>query len=213
MVTQLKTKMTNATKDNKPPTLDEVISEIDKVATSYENLASRKEEIKQHFKDKIGIIKSMQASVNTEISVLNKRIEDYNHQLLALPTTTNDAETIRTRTKSLKKAVDYVNQQINLWNSFYQLEAEITGQLSNVQAQIDNFIGMIGSSAIVFREGLNLLQLQKDINSALSLFTIDLPTIQRLTQDMERSWDSLDYLIQNLISITPSINSTMAEVQ
>ena len=88
------------------------------------------------------------------------------------------------------------------------MEQDITNQLSQVQQKIDEFLSVIDSSAILFREGLNLLKLQKNLNDALSLFTLDLPTVQKLTRDMEQSWSEMDVLVGSLTSLTVSIKAT-----
>jgi len=74
-----------------------------------------------------------------------------------------------------------------------------------VQKVTNSFLSVIDSSAILFREGLNLLVLQRDINEALSLFTRDLPKMEQLTTDMQKSWVHLDSLVENLTSVSVSI--------
>ena len=207
LVTTLKDKMANASKDEEPPTLEESIRDIKRVTESYENLASRKDEIDQYFKNKVGAVKEMQSHVEAEVSALNQRIAEYNRQLREIQMETTDAETMRTRKKALTQAIEYVQMQINLWGNFYQLGAGIASEMETVQQHVNNFIGMIESSSILFREGLNLLQLQKNINDALALFTVDIPTIQKLTTDMEKSWSTLDYLIESLTALTTKIET------
>jgi SMC interacting uncharacterized protein involved in chromosome segregation len=207
LVTALKDKMANASNGEEPPTLEESIKDIERVTESYENLASRKDEIDQYFKNKVGTIKEMQGRVETEVLALNKRIAEYNGQLREMQIESTDADSVRARKKALTQAIEYVQMQINLWGKFYQLGAEITNEMDSVQQHVNNFIGMIESSSILFREGLNLLQLQKNINDALALFTVDIPTIQKLTTDMEKSWSTLDYLIESLTALTTKIEA------
>jgi hypothetical protein len=113
------------------------------------------------------------------------------------------SEINRTRRKSLTKAVEYVDDQIALWVQFNGVESDITKEMSNIQERIDLFMSVIESSAILFREGLNLLELQQNINEALAIFTTDIPRMEQLTQQMENSWDNLDYLVNALTSIDP----------
>lgn len=205
-VNTLKAKMLDANLSGNPLTLEETIKDVEAITKSYEKLASHKAEILKKFTDKIKNLTSMQKSVDSEISILNRRIDNYNKQLANLNSTTSDAEMVRTRTKALNKAIDYVNSQIKLWNQFSKLEGDINTEMNNVIWQVNDFLSVIDSSAILFREGLNLLKLQKNIDDALSLFTVDMPTVQRLTMEMENSWDNLDYLVNSLTSVTTSLN-------
>jgi hypothetical protein len=141
----------------------------------------------------------MQKQVETAVKELNKRKVEYSKQLASL--NNSNPEIMRTRKKALTQSINYVDMQIILWNQFYTIENEISGEMSNIQERIDSFLSMIESSAILFREGLNLIKLQRDINEALALFNNDIPKMEQLTKDMEASWDNLDYLVDTLISI------------
>lgn len=198
LLTELRTKIDN----KKPPTLDEAIKAIEEVTKSYEDLASQKETIKDNFTVKIQVVKDLQQNVSEQIDTLNRRSIKYQQDLQIMAQTTSDPEILRTRRKALDKAIIYVQNQITLWQNFNSLEGYIQNELSTIAQRINEFISMIESASIVMREGLNLLQLQQDIRNALSLFNVDLPKIQKLTGDMEKSWDNLDVLIQNLTNLT-----------
>lgn len=96
--------------------------------------------------------------------------------------------------------------QLQLWSEFYSTEKQIRDETVVVQLRIDSFLSVIESSAILFREGLNLLKLQRDINDALSLFTQDLPRMEQLSRDMEQSWSHLDMLVNTLTSMSIDIS-------
>ena len=96
--------------------------------------------------------------------------------------------------------------QLQLWNEFHKTEQSIRAETLVVQQRIDSFLSVIESSAILFREGLNLLKLQRDINDALSLFTQDMPKMEQLMRDMEQSWGHLDTLVNTLTSMSININ-------
>jgi hypothetical protein len=101
----------------------------------------------------------------------------------------------------------YVDMQLQLWSEFYKTEQQIREETIVVQRRIDSFLSVIESSAILFREGLNLLKLQRDIDDALSLFTQDLPRMEQLSRDMEQSWSHLDMLVNTLTSMTINIKN------
>jgi chromosome segregation ATPase len=201
----LKNKMAKAKETGTTISLKETIKDLETVTKSYEDMASHRKEIAERFTGKIAVIDGMQKNVDNEIETLNNRIKDYTKELNTLQENTKDPETLRTRKKAILKAIEYVNDQKQLWLQFNGLEQDISGEMTDAKQRIDNFVAMIDSSAILFREGLNLLKLQQNINDALSLFTVDLPTMQKLTQDMESSWDDLDYLVNSLTSLTVKI--------
>jgi len=176
-----------------PLSLDVVIKDIRVVSKSYNKLSGQHDSIRRGLLRKIANIEDMQTRVDTEIETLNQRRADYSEQLRAV--SDQNPDIVRTRQESLTQAIRYVEAQVFLWTEFNAIEADIIAEMGNVQKSIDSFLSVIDSSAILFREGLNLLVLQRDINEAMSLFTRDLPRMEQLTRDMEKSWANLDYLI------------------
>jgi hypothetical protein len=142
----------------------------------------------------------MEKQVSDAIVVLQKRRADYTQQLLN--TQDKNPEIVKSRTVALKQAITYIDRQILLWQNFLAIENDIANQMNVINASLSSFLSVIDSSALVYREGLNLLTLQKNLNDALSLFTQDLPEIKQLTKSMEQSWSSLDYLVTSLTNIS-----------
>lgn len=200
LVTALKAKVQDARIQGVSLSLDEVIADIRTVSKSYDKLSGQHDSIREGLLRKIANIEAMQERVEVEIDTLKQRRADYIEQLRMVSDPNPDI--VRTRQESLAQAVRYVDAQVVLWTEFSAIEADIIAEMGNVQKSIDSFLSVIDSSAILFREGLNLLVLQRDINEALSLFTRDLPRMEQLTRDMEKSWANLDYLIDTLTSIS-----------
>jgi len=200
LVTALKAKVSDAKVQGQPLSLDVVIKDIRVVSKSYNKLSGQHDSIRRGLLRKIANIEDMQTRVDTEIETLNQRRADYSEQLRAV--SDQNPDIVRTRQESLTQAIRYVEAQVFLWTEFNAIEADIIAEMGNVQKSIDSFLSVIDSSAILFREGLNLLVLQRDINEAMSLFTRDLPRMEQLTRDMEKSWANLDYLINTLTSIS-----------
>jgi predicted nucleic acid-binding Zn-ribbon protein len=200
LVSVLRTKVETAKIEGTPLSLDDVIKDIRKVSTSYDKFSGQHEAIRKGLLKKIATIEDMQEEVDAEIDTLKQRRADYVVQLRQVNDPNPDI--IKTRQESLTQAIRYLDAQIQLWTEFNAIEADIVAEINGVQQQIDSFLSIIDSSALLFREGLNLLQLQKNINDALSLFTQDLPRIEQLSEDMKESWSNLDYLINSLTSIS-----------
>lgn len=200
MVSALKSKVQDARINGESLPLDDVIKELKTVTESYEKLASQHDGIRQGLLKKIANIENMQGMVNEEIAALQQKRTDYTKQLQSISDPNPDI--VRTRKESLEQAITYIDDQIILWENFNAIEADIAYQMTQIQKSLNSFLSVIDSSALLFREGLNLLVLQRDINDALSLFTQDSPRIEQLSQDMEKSWQTLDYLVDSLTSIS-----------
>jgi len=200
MVSALKTKVQEAQMDGSPIALDSVIKDIEKVAQSYENLAGQRENIRKGILRKIERVQDMQIMVDVEIKTLRERRSDYANRLRLVSDPNPDIA--RTRKEALEKACGYVDSQILLWKNFNSIEWDILIEMSDIQRTIDRFLAMIESTSLVYREGLNLLYLQKDINEAIALFASDIPRMEQLTSDMQKSWDSLDFLLETLTGIS-----------
>ncbi len=203
MVAKLKTDIANTKETNRQKLLNDVIGELEKVTASYESLARRKTDIRQSLLSKVAAIESLQKQVQSEIARLTALHNDYMQQLSTF--TDPNPDIVRTRKAALSQAIGYVDMQSQLWANFGSTEQAIKSETVNVQQKIDSFLSIIDSSAILFRQGLNLLKLQRDINDALSLFTQDMPRIEQLSRDMEQSWGHLDLLVNTLTSMTISL--------
>lgn len=199
LVTELKAKVQESQMDGNTPSLDSVIRDIEKVAQSYEKLAGQRDDIRKGILQKIKRVENMRITVDSEIRILRERMAIYSKQLSLVSNSNPDIA--RTRKESLTRAIGYVGGQIHLWQEFSSIEWGILIEMSEIQRTLDSFLSMIESSAILFREGLNLLYLKQDINEAINLFASDIPRMEQLTEDMEQSWITLDYLIETLTGV------------
>ncbi|MFC1994289.1 hypothetical protein ACFLVI_03395 [Chloroflexota bacterium] len=204
MVNRLKSDIETSTEANKQKLLNMVIGELEKVTVSYENLSERRTAIRKNLLTKVTAIEELQMKVQTESTRLNNLRNSYSTMLGTF--NDPDPEVLRTRKAALTQAIRYVDMQLQLWSEFYSTEQQIRSETVVVQQRIDSFLSVIESTAILFREGLNLLKLQRDINDALSLFTQDLPRMEQLSRDMEQSWSHLDTLVSTLTSMSIHIS-------
>ncbi len=204
MVDRLKSEIENRRDTGQQKFLNKVIDELEKVTAGYENLSGRREVIRAGLLSRVAAIEELQTGVLAETARLNQQHSKYTAALRAL--NDQDAEILRTKKAALTQAVKYVDMQMQLWNEFHKTEQQIRSETLVVQQRIDGFLSLIESSAILFREGLNLLKLQRDINDALALFTQDLPRMEQLSRDMEQSWTHLDMLVNTLSSMSININ-------
>jgi predicted nucleic acid-binding Zn-ribbon protein len=204
MVTRLKSDIETSKESNKQKLLNNVVDELEKVTVSYEDLSGKREGIRKSLLAKITALEGLQKKVQTEGARLNKLRNTYSTTLGTF--SDPNPEIVRTRKAALTQAIKYIDMQLQLWSEFYSTEQQIRSETAAVQQRIDSFLSVIESSAILFREGLNLLKLQRDINDALSLFTEDMPQMEQLSKDMEQSWSHLDMLVNTLTSMSINIS-------
>jgi hypothetical protein len=200
LVKDLRNKVSKASLTSKSLTVDDVISDIENISNSYNKLSNQHNSIKKGLLGKIETIQNMQKQVNNEIMDLKKRRADYVNQLNQVKDSNPDI--VKTRKDALNQAIKYVDEQIQLWVDFNNVEGNIVGQMGGVQRTVDSFLSVVDSSAILFKEALNLLKLQKNINDAMSIITQDVPKMEQLTNDMVKSWGDLDNLVNSLTNIS-----------
>ncbi|MBI2831678.1 MAG: hypothetical protein HYX79_05425 [Chloroflexi bacterium] len=204
MVNKLRADIETSKESNKQKLLNNVVKELEKVTISYENLSGRRVDIRKNLLKKITSIEELQKKVQKETARPNELKNSYSNTLRTF--SDPEPEIVRTRKAALTQAIKYIDMQLQLWSGFNSTEQQIRQETVVVQKRIDSFLSVIESSAILFREGLNLLKLQRDINDALSLFTQDLPRMEQLSRDMEQSWSHLDMLVNTLTSMSIKIS-------
>jgi hypothetical protein len=199
LVTELRAKVSNAQLNGEAISLNDVIRDIETVTKSYESLAGQRDEIRKELLAKVAKVETMRMAIDAEISILRLKRADYSEQLRLVADPNPEITT--TRKEALARAIAYLDQQMQLWARFGDVEKDITLEMTDIQRTIDSFLSMIESTSIVFREGLNLLYLQQDINEAIALFSSDIPRMTELASSMEASWDNLDYLLNTLTGV------------
>jgi hypothetical protein len=199
MVADLKAKVQEAQLSGETVSLDAIISDITAVTESYERLASQRDDIRRGLLGKVAAVEGMRAAVDAEIQNLRQKSAGYSEQLALV--SGDDPEIVRIRKAALSKAIGFLDGQIQLWQQFSAVEKDISLEMTDIQRAIDSFLSMVESTAIVYREGLNLLVLERNLNEAVALFSNDIPTMERLTTAMEDSWSNLDSLLSMLTGV------------
>jgi chromosome segregation ATPase len=181
---------------------DEVINELQSISNAFEGMVGRKEQIRTELLKKITNLQELRSKSQQEMASLQLKQADYQNQLRKL--SDPNPEIVRVKQKAISQAARYVDTQLQIWQQFAETQRAIEGEVANVKQRIEEFMAIMESSVIVYGEALNLLKLQRDIQDALSVFSQDLPEIQRLAQEMEQSWDNVDALVQTLVSVAQS---------
>jgi hypothetical protein len=187
--------------------VNDVVLQLEGVAKSFENLSSKRDQTRKEFLDKVLELPKLMERAKEEVETLKTRKAEYEQKLVGIDATASESQ--KARQVSITQAVKYVDRQIAIWEQFTSTQAAIQDQVDTVGTRIDAFMDIIDGNAIVYREAVNLLKLQRDIREALSVVTEGIPEIERLSQEMQDSWETLNSLVDELL--THSSASTQEE--
>lgn len=195
-VNQLKEKLHST--DDPSTQLNSVVDELEKVTSSFEDLARRKDSVRKYLYKKVGKLQDLTEQAQVEANRLGQKRAELQQQLREL--SDSDPEVAKVKRSSLEQAERYVNRQIDIWNRFIGSQKALEPQVQMINDRVDKFLAVIDGSALVYREAVNLLRLQRDIQEAFTVLTREVPEIERLSNEMSQSWDTLDRLVQALLT-------------
>jgi hypothetical protein len=179
---------------------NEVLDQLEVVTETFEEIAGQRDKIKKELTDKVTSLPKIRGRAESEIEVLRARRVEYEQELATETDRTLDGQ--RAREVAITQAIQYVDRQIETWEQFTETQISIEDQVDTVGLRIETFIDILEGHAIVYREAVNLLKLQRDIRDALSLVTEGIPQIESLSQQMQDSWATLDSLVEELLTYT-----------
>jgi len=177
--------------------LDKVIEELEKITQDFERMARREGVIENDLLQKVRSLHRLTDKAREELDQIRIRKAKFERELQAIADP--DPTIVEMKRKAYSQTVRYLQKQIEIWERFLQTHQQIEEEVSRIDQRVGRFLTAIELSALVYREGLNTLQLQKDIQQAQALLS-EIPEIERLTQEMIMSWDTLDSLINELLS-------------
>jgi len=175
---------------------DKVIRELERVTSDFESLASQREKITRDFLKQLQTLHNLAGKAEQEMERLRSEKANYVKQLAVLVGT--DPETFE-REKAYKQVVSYLDKRIEIWEKFLTTHKKIEAEVVKIEERIKRLITTIELTALVYRHGLETLRLQKDIQDAVSLLS-QIPELEMLAQEMVKSWDTLDSLVNELLS-------------
>ena len=179
---------------------NEVLDQLEVVTETFEEIAGQRDKIKKELTDKVASLPQIRGKAEKEIEVLKARRAEYEQELAADTDRSLDGQ--RAREIAITQAIRYVDRQIETWEQFTETQISIEDQVDTVGLRIETFIDILEGHAIVYREAVNLLKLQRDIRDALSLVTEGIPQIESLSQQMQDSWATLNSLVEELLTYT-----------
>lgn len=179
--------------------LDQVIRELEKVTKSFEQMAQDEEGIKKDLLKKRQALHRLVDKAQDEISRLKSKVTSLQQELRTISDT--NPNIIEYRQRALNQMIKYLEKQIEIWEKFLAIQKAIVIEVQKIDKRVDEFLIVIELNAKVYREALNLLELQRDIREAQSLFA-EIPEIERLAREMVSSWEVLDSLIEALLSFS-----------
>ncbi len=172
---------------------DQVLQELRRIAEDFEKL--NEERVKRGLAQRLRSLHQLMGKAQEEVARLRARISE-----LQAKVWDPDPEILEIKRKGYSQAIRYLQKQVEIWEKFLATQKAISGELRKIEGRVERFLAIIEGNAVVYREALNLLQLQKDIREAQSLLA-EIPEIERLAQEMVSTWEILDSLVETLLSL------------
>jgi chromosome segregation ATPase len=180
--------------------LNESVTQLEEVTKVFEDKAAHKEEVRKEILQKVSKLQDLRSRAQDEMAKLEQKKRDYNHEIATIELGSDDNKAVKK--EAFQQAVSYVDKQIDIWNKFMKTYSDVETRINDVNKRVDRFLAIIEASAIIYREALNLITLQRDVQEAFSLLNEDMPEMQRLSEEMVKSWEYLDYQVEVLLSIS-----------
>jgi chromosome segregation ATPase len=197
-ISQLKGQVSQVS--NEPTkSLDEAVTQMEEVTKVFEDKAKHKEEVRREILQKVGKLYDLRNNAQNELAKLKERQNHLNLEKANIRDA--DPENVRIRTKGIEQRIEFVQHQVNIWNNFMGTYELMDKEINAVNQRVDRFLVIIDESALVYREALNLLTLQRDVRQAFALLNEDMPEMERLSTEMEQSWGNLDILVESMLSV------------
>lgn len=177
--------------------LGRVIRELERITEAFEGMSRREGEVEGDLLQRIKGLRRLTERAGEEIALLEAKRGNLEKSLQAIAEA--DPVVAGMKEKGYNQAIKYVQNQIEIWEGFLQTHQRVNEEVDKINERVQRFLAAIEMSALVYREGLNLLKLQRDIQQAKALLS-EVPEIEQLTNEMVSSWDTLDSLINELFS-------------
>jgi len=182
----------------KETSYDEALKELRKITESFEALAKDKDRIEQEILSAHRSLKELAERAQEELSRLRRRKAELERELAAFQHP--NPNIVEIKRKNLSQTIKYLSKQIEIWEKFLKTQKAIEVEALKIDERIEEFLIIVDSNATLYREALNLLELQRDIKEASALLS-QIPEIERLAKEMVSHWDILDSLVEDLLSL------------
>lgn len=177
---------------------NEVLSELRRITEEFEALVEDEGKIKRELLAREQSLKRLTQRAKERLSELKARKSELERELASFYHP--DPELVEDRKRGLAQAIKYVQRQIEHWERFLTTQEGIEDAAEVIERHVERFLIIAETNALVYREALNLLELERDIREAARLLA-EVPELERLAQEMVAHWEVLDNLVEELLSI------------
>ncbi len=177
---------------------DEVLSELRRITEEFEALVEDEGKIKRELLSREQSLKRLTQKARERLAELKARKFELERELASFHHP--DPELVEDRRRGLTQAIKYVQKQIEHWERFLTTQEGIEDAAGVIEQHVERFLIIAETNALVYREALNLLELERDIREAARLLA-EVPELERLAQEMVAHWEVLDNLVEELLSI------------
>ena len=176
--------------------IDDVIERLEEITVSYEKIARMRPQIEEDLRKQIGKLREMLRRSRNEIENLKREKMELQSKLNNVGMITDpDIRTIKR--KSLEARIKLKEKQIQIWQGFLEIQENIRKAVEQADRTITKFLIVLEENGKVYREALNVVKLQRDIQRAAESM-VNIAEIGRLTDAMISSWQDFQHLIEML---------------
>lgn len=172
--------------------------------TSEKNVANTKASLLSYYIDVQNFsnnVREMLSDTENELKQLNKDYEALSRDI-AKKGTSRESEK---KSDSLERQIRFTEQRVEMLINFSPSYEGLMPAITKIEEDIDFFILTLKESAKVFNSAYRTVELSKNILNAYDVIE-ELNNLNSLSDDIQKSWEDLEAIVDNLVEMASSIN-------
>ena len=172
--------------------------------TSEKNVAKTKESLLSYYIEVQNFsvnVQKMLRDTENELKQLNKDYEALNRDIAKKGSSRESEKQI----DSLERQIRFTEQRVEMLTNFSPSYEGLMPAISKIEEDIDFFILTLRESAKVFNSAYRTVELSKNILNAYDVIE-ELNNLNSLSDDIQKSWEDLEAIVDNLVEMASSIN-------
>jgi hypothetical protein len=183
--------------------IDEVTDRLDRIATTYDNVVSFGQSMKQYRKGEFSYLKDINGETLKTQQELKKRIttlESENRlfqKKLSSATDEIELKELEIRLKGNKSVINSLEAQCMIWDKFYLAQNQLLESLDLNRRKINLLLQILEVNARVYHEAATVAHLRRSAKSALESLGA-LADIQSIIGELQDSWLQIDTIVSEI---------------
>ncbi|MDK2896131.1 MAG: hypothetical protein PWP04_251 [Candidatus Atribacteria bacterium] len=172
--------------------MDPMVEKLEKLTISYERIAAFQPQIEEELRRKVKELQDLLRISKGQIRILEDEKLKLEEELQGL-SLEQDEEARNIRERSLEMQIEFKTKEIRIWEEFLSLENKIYETVRDADRTISKFLLVLSENAKVYRGALEVVKLQRDINSLANFMNL-----QHFSDELISTWQDLQYLVELL---------------